>query len=176
MGPFYRSKPFQDSIQVNSSSFGSSDKSESTFLPIVTRRDCKTSQETGSGKGTGSGNSWLLFSAIFSAKKEGKVTPNNRSFFTKSIYKQTAFHDGDSQVRKTIDNGQRLSCLHRSDGCISSCSDTSDIQKYLPFVYGHQVFQFMALTFGMSLSLWIFTKLMEVIAVHLRQCAISLFP
>ena len=83
----------------------------------------RTSKEMGSGKGSESGNSRILFLAIPSAKKERKVTPSNRSYLTKSVYKQRAFQDGDSQVSKKIDNG------HRSDGCISSCSDTSDIQK-----------------------------------------------
>ena len=129
MGPLYCVKQFEDSIQVNSSAFFSSDKTESIFLPVVMRRDQTTSQEMGSGKGTGSGNSRFLFLIISSIKKEWKVTPSNRSFFTKSIYKQTAFHDGDSQVNMTVDNGQRLGCLHRPDGCVSSCSDTSDIQK-----------------------------------------------
>ena len=46
----------------------------------------------------------------------------------------------------------------------------------LRFIYGHQVYQFTALPFGMTLSPWIFTKLMDVIAAHLRQRAISLFP
>ena len=62
-------------------------------------------------------------------KKNGKLRPIIRSFLTKSVYKQTVFQNGDSQVSKTIYNGQQLGCLHRSDGCISSCSDTSDIQK-----------------------------------------------
>ena len=48
-------------------------------------------------------------------------------------------------------------------------------RKYLRFMYRQQVFQFRALPFGMSLSPWIFTKLMDVIAAHLRQRAISLF-
>ena len=39
-----------------------------------------------------------------------------------------------------------------------------------------QVFQFTVLPFGMSLSPWIFAKLMDVIASHLRQRAISVFP
>ena len=87
----------------------------------------------GSGKSTGSGNS-RLFSRLFLVPKEWNVTPSNRSFSTKSIYKQTAFQDGDIQVSKTIDNGQRLGCLHKSDGCTASCSDTSDIQK-IPSVH-----------------------------------------
>ena len=49
-------------------------------------------------------------------------------------------------------------------------------RKYLRFVYDHQVFQFTALPFRMSLSPWVFTKLMNVIATHLRLCAVSLFP
>ena len=51
----------------------------------------------------------------------------------------------DSQVGKTLDNGQQLGCLyrsdngqqlgclHRSDGCISSCSNTFTFQK-IPLV------------------------------------------
>ena len=42
-------------------------------------------------------------------------------------------------------------------------------RKYLHFSYEDQTFQFTALPFGMSLSPWIFTKLMGVIAAHLRQ-------
>ena len=49
-------------------------------------------------------------------------------------------------------------------------------RKYLRFIYDHQVFQFTALPFGMSLSPWVFTKLMNVIATHLRLRAVSLFP
>ena len=49
-------------------------------------------------------------------------------------------------------------------------------RQYLRFMFEGQVFQFMVLLFGMSLSPWIFTKLMEVIASHLRQRAISVFP
>ena len=49
-------------------------------------------------------------------------------------------------------------------------------RKYLRFVYDHQVFQFTALPFGMSLSRWVFTKLMNVIATHLRRRAVSRFP
>ena len=49
-------------------------------------------------------------------------------------------------------------------------------RKYLLFLYDHQVFQFTALPFGMSLNLWVFTKLMNVIATHLCLRAVSLFP
>ena len=49
-------------------------------------------------------------------------------------------------------------------------------RKYLRFMFENQVFQFTALFFGMSLTPWILTKLMDVIEDHLRQCVISLFP
>ena len=39
---------FKDTNQFNSPSFNSSDKSESIYLPIITRRDNGTSPETGS--------------------------------------------------------------------------------------------------------------------------------
>ena len=48
-------------------------------------------------------------------------------------------------------------------------------RKYFCFVFENQVFLFTALPFGMFLSLWIFTKLMDVIAAHLHQRAISFF-
>ena len=49
-------------------------------------------------------------------------------------------------------------------------------RKYLRFVHEDQVYHFTALAFGMSLSPLIFSKLMDVIAVFLRQRAISVFP
>ena len=49
-------------------------------------------------------------------------------------------------------------------------------RKYLRFISRHQIYQFTVLPFRMSISSWIFTKLMDVIAAHLRQRAISLFP
>ena len=48
-------------------------------------------------------------------------------------------------------------------------------RKYLRFVHEDKIFQFTALSFGMSLSPWIFTKLMDVVASHLRQRSISVF-
>ena len=59
----------------------------------------------GSGKGTRSRNSGLLFPAISRTKKECRVMSGNISFYTKSIHKET-FQHGDSQVNQTIDIGQ----------------------------------------------------------------------
>ena len=91
-------------------------------LPVIARRNRGASQETGSGNGSESMNFRFLFPAIPSTKKEWKV-------LAKSLYTQTKFQNGDSQVGKTVDNVQRLGCLHKSDGCISSPSDTSNFQE-----------------------------------------------
>ena len=65
----YRSRWFQDTIQVNSPSFARSDKSKSIFLPFTARRGRGTSSEMGSGKGTRSGNTQFLFPVISCSKK-----------------------------------------------------------------------------------------------------------
>ena len=114
-------------IPFNATSpFDSSDKSES-ILPVITRRDNETPPEMGSGKGTRSGNSRFLFPDISCPEKERKVTSCNRSFSIESVHKETTFQDGDSQVSMTI--GRRLGCLHRSDRCLSTCSDSSSVQE-----------------------------------------------
>ena len=58
----------QDIIQFSSPFFDNSDKSESIFLPVITRRDNGTSPDTGSGKGTYKIR--FLFLAISCAEKE----------------------------------------------------------------------------------------------------------
>ena len=75
MGPLYRTKRFQDTIQFDSTFFDSSDKSVSIFLTVITGRDDNATPETGSGKGTRSGNSRFLFPTIFVPRKNGKLRP-----------------------------------------------------------------------------------------------------
>ena len=118
MGPLYQTTWIQDTIQQNSSFIICSDQNESILLPIYQRRDRKPSQQTGSGKGTESGNSRLLFPDLPSSKKERKVTFDHRPFFIEPMYKETVFQNGDSQVGKTSDETQRLGCLHRLNRCL----------------------------------------------------------
>ena len=106
VGPLYHPKWIQDPIQVSSFLIGCSDKSESIFLPVIARRNRGASQETGSGKGSESGNSRFLFPAIPSTQEERKVTSRNRPFLAKPLYTQIRFQNGDSQGGKTIDNVQ----------------------------------------------------------------------
>ena len=133
MGPLYRTTWIQDTIQQNSSFVFCSDQNESILLPVSQRRDRKPSQQTGSGKGTESRNSWLLFPDLPSSKKERKVTFDYRPFFIEPIHKETVFQNGDSQVGKTSDETQRLGCLHRLNRCIPTCSDTSSIPEVSSF-------------------------------------------
>ena len=129
MGPLYRTKWIQDTIHQNSSFVICSDQNESILLPVSQRRDRKPSQQTGSGKGTESGNSRLLFPDIPCAKKERKVTFDNRPFFIKPIHRETSIQNGNSQIGKTSDETQRLGCLHRLNRCIPTRADTSSIQE-----------------------------------------------
>ena len=81
-GPLYCSRRFQDTIQVDSSFIVSSNKTESIFLTVASRRDRQPSPERGSGKGTKSGNSQFLFPDIPCTKKERKVTSRHRPPFS----------------------------------------------------------------------------------------------
>ena len=124
IGPLYRTTWFQDSIQQNSSLVVCSNRNESILLPANERRDRNPSQQTGSGKGTESENSRLLFPDISGTKKNGKL----RLIIDLSLLNR---YIGDSQVGKTVEETQQLGCLHRSDRCIPSHSDTSSGPKGL---------------------------------------------
>ena len=129
MGHLYRTKRIQDTIHQNSPFVICSDQNELFLLPISQRRDRTPSQQTGSGKGTESGNSRLLFPDIPCAKKERKVTFDNRPFFIKPIHREISIQNGNSQIGKTSDETQRLGCLHRLNRCIPTRADTSSIQE-----------------------------------------------
>ena len=118
-----------------------------------------------------SGNSLFLFTPISYPQKEWKVTSCNRSFSAESIHKKTTIQNGDSQDSTAIDTSQWLGCLHRCDRCLFACSYSSSF-KAVPLF---RVWKSNSWLYLWE-SLWIFTKLMDVIAAHLRQRAISLFP
>ena len=72
MGPLYRTKRIQDTIHQNSSFVICSDQNESILLPVSQRRDRKSSQQTGSGKGTESGTPSFYSRIFLVPKKNGK--------------------------------------------------------------------------------------------------------
>ena len=130
MGPLYRSRRFQNIVQVNFPSIISLDKSESIFFPVTGTRDHGSSREMGSGKGTRSGNSWLLFLAISCTKKERKVTSGNGRLDrclptcsdSSSISKVSSVHVRRSSLSVhglTLLNGPESMDFNQTDGCYS---------------------------------------------------------
>ena len=172
MGPLYLSKWFQDTIQVNSSHVVSSDNAESIFLTVTSRRDRNSSPETGSGKGTRPG----FYSQLFLVpKKDGKLRPViDLSLLNLYIKKQPFKLETVKSVSHSIVINDWAVSTDLTDAYLHVPIHPQS-RKYLRFMYKDQIFQFTALPFGMSLSSLIFTKLMDIIASHLCQCAISVF-
>ena len=168
MGPLYRSKWFQDTIPVNSSSFGSSDKSESIFPLLLQEEIVQLLQKWEVKRVQNLGTPGFYFWLFLVPKKNGKLCP----VIDLSILNQ--------YIRKQPFKMETVKSILVNDWGVSI--DLTDAYLHVPIhprsrkssVYEHQVFQFTVLPFGMSLSPWIFTKLMDVIVVHLHQCAIPL--
>ena len=109
-------------------------------------------------------------------KKNGKLRPViDLSILNQYIRKQPFKMETFKSVRQWILVSDLAVSIDLMDAYLHVLIHPQS-RKYLLFIYGHQVYQFTALPLGMSLSPWIFTKLMDVIAAHLRQHAISLFP
>ena len=165
VGPLYRPKRVQDPIQVSSSPIGSSDKSESIFLPVIARKDRRASQERAVERLQNPGTPSFYSRLFLVPKKNGKLRPViDVSLLNQNTDKQ--HFKMETVVSKTIDNSQRLGCLHRSDGCIFSCTDTADIQKIPSVRLRTAGLSVHGLTLR-NVPPWIFTKLKEVIAAHL---------
>ena len=81
------------------------------------------------------GTPGFLFLAISCSQKERKVMSCNRSFSVESIHKETTIKNGDSQVSTAIDSSQQLGYLHRSDRCLSTCSNSSSFKEVFCFVF-----------------------------------------
>ena len=104
MGLLCHLRKFQDPIQFASFSIYSSNKSESIFLPVVTRKNKNgTSPVTGSGKGNRSGNSWYLLPAIsFTQRENGKLCPVIDLAILMYVRKQPFKMETTKSVRKLI--------------------------------------------------------------------------
>ena len=128
MSPLYRPKRFQDTIQFNSPFSYSSDKSESIFLPVIKRRNNGTSRNR-QWKGYQIQELPVYIPGCILPQKEWKVTSCSRSFSVELIHKDTTIQNGDSQVSIAIDSSQQLCCIHRSDRCLSTCSNLSSFKE-----------------------------------------------
>ena len=108
-------------------------------------------------------------------KKNGKLRPViDLSLLNHYIHKQHFKIETVKSVRQSIMYNDWAVSTDLTDAYVHIPIHPIS-RKYMRFVYDHQVFQFTALPFGMSLSPWVFTKLMNVIAPQLRLRAVSLF-
>ena len=179
MGPLYHSKCFRIPFRLIPSLPSVPIRLSQSSFPLL-REEIKTllqkpAVEKVQDPGTPGFYSRLLLPTISCTEKEWKVRSSNRSFFTKHIYKETTIQDGDSQVDKTVDCDQRLGCLHRFDRCLPSCSNLSAIQKVSSVHLRRSDIPIHSLTLWNVPKSVDFTKLMDVIASHLCQHAISVF-
>ena len=118
-----------------------------------------------------------FYSRIFLVpKKNGKLCPViNLSLLNRYIKKQSFKMETVKSVRQSIMNNDWAVFIDLTDAYLHVPIHPQS-RSYLRFVHEDQIFQVTALPFGMSLSPWIFTKLMDVIAAHLCQNTISVFP
>ena len=122
--------------------------------------------------GTPSFYSWLFLVP----KKNGKLHPViDLSLLNQYIRKQPFKLERVKSVRQSILVNDWPVSIDLTDAYLHVPIHPQS-RKYLRFMFEDQVFQFIALPFRMSLSPWILTKLMDVTAAHLCQCASSLFP
>ncbi|KAJ1117822.1 hypothetical protein NDU88_006018 [Pleurodeles waltl] len=84
---------------------------------------------------------------------------------------------------KMLTFAQVLSALDPGDWMVSELQDTylhipvlPAHRCYLRFVVGNKHFQFTVLPFGLTSSPWVFTKVMVVVAAHLRRLGVPVFP
>ena len=109
-------------------------------------------------------------------KKNGKLCPViDLSLLNQDIKKQPFKMETVKSVRQLILVNDWAVSIDLTDAYLHIPIHPQS-GKYLRFMFENQVFQFTALPFGMSLSPWSFTKLMDLILAHLHQHAISLFP
>ena len=95
--------------------------------------------------------------------KNGKLRPViDLSLLNRYIKKQSFKMETVKSVRQSIMNNDWAVSIDLTD---AYCHVP---RKYLRFIHEDKIFQFTDLPFRMSLSLWIFTKLMDVIAAHIH--------
>lgn len=109
-------------------------------------------------------------------KKNGKFRPViDLSILNYYIQKKPFKMETVKSVRQSVSRNDWAVSIDLTDAYLHILIHRQS-RKYLRFVVDNQVFQFRVLPFGMSLSPWVFCKLMDVIAAYLRLRSISPFP
>ena len=129
IGPLYHTKRIQDTVHQNSSFVICSDQNDQSSCLFLREEIENLLNKRAVERVQNPVNSRLLFRDIPCAKKERKVTFDNRPFFIKLIHRKTSIQNGNSQIGKTSDETQRLGCLHILNRCIPTRADTSSIQE-----------------------------------------------
>ena len=175
MGPLYRTKRIQDTIHQNplSSAPIRMSQSSSPFL----REEIKNLLNKRAVERVQNPETPGFYSRIFLVpKKNGKLRLIiDLSLLNRYIKKQAFKMETVKSVRQAMRLNDWAVSIDLTDAYLQ-VQIHHQSRKYLRFAHEDQVYHFLALPFGMSLSLLIFSKLMDVIAAFLRQRAISVFP
>ena len=138
------------------------------FLPVKKRRDRTCSPKTCSRTPS-------FYSRLSLVPKEnGKLHPVIDLILNQYIRKQPFKLEAVKSVRQLILANNWAVSIDLRDAYLHVLIHLQS-RKYFRFMFRHQVFPFTVLPFRMSLSPWIFTILMDVIAAHFHQHAISPF-
>ena len=173
---FLSSKTGSRSLLSQFLPYRSSSKTESIFLPVIARRNRRASQEMGSGRFRNPGTPRFYSRLFLVPKKNGRLRPViDPSLLNQYINEHHFKVETVHSVRQSIRANDLAVSIDLTDAYLHVPIHPIS-RKYFRFVFEHQVFQFTALPFGMSLSPYIFMQLMNVVAAHLRIRAVSLFP
>ena len=109
-------------------------------------------------------------------KKNGKLRPIiDLSVLNHFVYTQTFKMETQRKVKDAVQLNDWAFSLDLTDAYLHIPIHHRS-RKYLRFTMRGRVYQFKALPFGLSTSLFVFTRLMIVIATFLRRRAITLHP
>ena len=96
------------------------------------------------------------------------LSPLNR-FLRRMPFKMESAHS----IRQAISPGDWAVSIDLSDAYFHVLINQTD-RKWLRFVWGNTVYQFRALPFGLSLSPWVFTKVVRELVILVHQLGIRL--
>ena len=153
---------------------GCSNKSESIF-PLLREEIAELLKKRAVERVRNPGTPCFYSRLFLVPKKNGKLCPViDLSMLNHYIHKQHFKMETVKSVRQSIMYNDWAVSIDLTDAYLH-VPIHSISKKYLRFVYDHQVFQFMALPFGMSLSPLIFTKIYECNSSTFRpSCRISI--
>ena len=116
----------------------------------------------------------FLFNIFCSPKENGRLETNHKSETSEQVSKETAFQNGTSKQSHKPSTTKRLGNFNRSDRCLSTYTQPCKMQKIPTFYIQGKAYQFTCLCFGPTLAPRTLTKIVSVIAAHLRLQSVRL--